>query len=76
MFSSKPTNKLKEWTYYNPGDMHLYVHPDLELNYLESGNKTLILLGYWLNPHFFDKTNEDILKEISLRLMKRFFLNI
>ena len=65
LFSSKPTNKLKEWTYYNPGDMHLYVHPDLELNYLESGNKTLILLGYWLNPHFFDKTNEDLLKEIT-----------
>jgi|TARA_R110000744_G_scaffold103809_2_gene198929 hypothetical protein len=65
LLSPKPAEELTNWQVRKFGNSYLHVHPDLELNYVESGNKTLILLGYWLSPHFCEKTNKDLLEEIT-----------
>ncbi|WP_437371996.1 hypothetical protein [Maribacter litoralis] len=65
LFSSKPTEKLKKWTYQKIGNNHLYVHPDLNVLYLNRGREQFVLLGYWLDPHSAKKNNYEILNEIS-----------
>ncbi|SDS73288.1 hypothetical protein SAMN05192545_1949 [Maribacter dokdonensis] len=65
LLSPKLVEELSNWQVRKFGKSYLHVHPDLELNYVEIGNKTLILLGYWLSPHFCDKTNKDLLVEIT-----------
>lgn len=58
---------LCNWQHIRVGRHHLYAHPDLQVSSLTSteANVTVTLLGYILDPYFPEKTNDDILKNIS-----------
>src|SRR6056297_233592 len=66
LFSSKPTDKLKDWQFLTVNDRYLYVHPDCELTHLETGGKRFILIGYFLNPHQVGIGNRQILQSFSM----------
>ncbi len=66
--SSKKSDNFPEWQYAEfPGEsFHVYAHPDLEItSSLNSDNKIkLVLLGFAINPHFPEKQNTDIIKDL------------
>lgn len=66
LFSSKPTDQLKDWQFIAVGDRFLYVHPDCEVTRFDNGAEKLILIGYFLDPHQGNKSNLEILKEFAV----------
>ena len=56
---------LKNWNFYEINDkFRLSYHPDLEFTEVSNKSKSLILLGYILDPFKPNLSNKEIIKEI------------
>ncbi len=65
LFSAKKNNKFNHWNVEETGAHFLYVHPDCEFSKIIKADKKLYLLGFAINPHFPEKTSQEILEDIS-----------
>jgi len=64
LFSAKKCNQLAGWKEEKIGRYNLYVHPENEINRLKNDDMDIILIGHFINPHFPDKSNLEILADI------------
>lgn len=65
LFSAIKNSCLHNWTEEISGSNYIYVHPDCELSKVINNNSRLYLIGFAINPHFPDKTSQQILQDIS-----------
>lgn len=61
-------NELQNWQHRKVGDVHLFVHPDLQVTVKEWPSASIILLGYIFDPTQPTKTNEEIVSGIISRV--------
>ncbi len=54
------------WQHKSIGHFHIYAHPDVELNVIETENKTskMVLIGYMIDPNHPERSNVDILNDM------------
>ena len=61
--------ELNHWQYKNIDDnIHLYVHPDLNLTYSSSKTFHIIMLGNIFDPNDPQKGDNDIISDLSLKI--------
>jgi hypothetical protein len=60
--------ELQNWQHRNVGEVHLFVHPDLEVTGKEGPSASVLLLGYIFDPTHPTKTNEEIISDIILKV--------
>ncbi len=65
LFSAYKCNQLEDWIEEVTGSHFLYVHPDCEFSKVETAKSRLYLIGFAINPHFPDKTSQQILEGLS-----------
>jgi hypothetical protein len=59
---------LSSWQHRQVGDVHLFIHPDLEITGKEKPSTLILLLGYIFDPVDPVKTNEEIISDIISRV--------
>lgn len=57
-------DELHDWQHRQVGNVHLFVHPDLEITAKEKASISVLLLGYIFDPFHPSKTNEDIISDL------------
>ena len=66
LLTPEPRAAFSNWQHASLGDLHLYAHPDVELNIAASPDSTIVaaLVGYIINPYHPERSNADELKTI------------
>jgi|GEM_PF-7033547 hypothetical protein len=78
LLTNIPVEKIDGWNYYEipgmGGNLHLYCHPDLEVTKEQQDGRTLVLLGYVLDPYNPDLSNSGIIgKLVKLSNLEELF---
>lgn len=55
---------LKDFKKENLGELSLFVHRDLPLTRIDDGARSIVLLGYLINPSNYKASDREILSEI------------
>lgn len=55
---------LKDFKKENLGELSLFVHKDLPLTRIDDGVRSIVLLGYLINPRNYKASDREILSEI------------
>jgi hypothetical protein len=64
LIANKVLAELQNWQHKLVGDVHLFVHPDLEITAKEGPSTLILLLGYIFDPAHPAKTNKDIVSDL------------
>lgn len=65
LFTRQKSDKFLDWKKEEIGDYFLYAHPDNELNRVCKRDIDITLIGFFINPHFPDRSNKEILEDLS-----------
>lgn len=65
LLSAIKNNLLHNWIEEIAGSNYIYVHPDCEFSKVIKDNSRVYLIGFAINPHFPEKTSQQILEDIS-----------
>ena len=65
LITAKRVPELECWQKESFNGMNVYAEQSLEMHKINGENKEFLLLGYWINPHFPEKTNSDILDDMN-----------
>ena len=60
--------ELQNWEHRKVGQVHLFVHPDLEVTGEEGPSNSIVLLGYFFDPAHPTKTNAELISDIIVKV--------
>jgi len=68
LLSNTPLEKIENWKSLeipcNKQNLYLYYHPDLEITMAQNEDKSVVLIGYILDPFDPDLSNADIISKM------------
>ena len=78
LISKIPVQSFDNWTCLNTGNIYIQAHPDLEVQSIKSKDTELILLGSIFDAEYPEKTNIEIIRDItaSTESLGDLFINV